>query len=186
MSTHALPHARAQRLALNRLGLWLFILSEAMIFAALLAARFSLQGVNRPESLNQPIGLTITSLLLLSSLTAYRAERLAETGDRRGFLSHTLLTILLGIVFLVGVGIEWSQAFLHFPPSSPFGTVFFAMTGMHAFHVLSGVLILALVYLNGRRGAYDDNPWGVEAAAKYWHFVDVVWVFFYPALYLVA
>ena len=81
---------------------------------------------------------------------------------------------------------EWSQAFLHFPPSTVFGTVFFSMTGMHALHVLSGILLLLLLYRNGRRGKYSAaDHWAPEAIVKYWHMVDVVWVFFYVALYLV-
>ncbi len=187
MSTHAASGHRYSRLSINRFGMWFFILTEAMVFIALLAARFALQGTHRPEELNQTIGLIITSLLLLSSLTAYRAEASIAGGDQRGFLRHTLATIVLGVVFLVGVAIEWSEALVHFPPQSGFGTVFFSMTGMHAFHVLTGILALALLYPNGRRGAYSAaDHWGVEAVIKYWHFVDVVWVFFYPALYLVS
>jgi cytochrome c oxidase subunit 3 len=61
------------------------------------------------------------------------------------------------------------------------------MTGMHAFHVLTGVLLLFLVWNKGRKGLYsEENHWGVEAATIYWHFVDVVWIFFYPALYLIG
>jgi cytochrome c oxidase subunit 3 len=60
------------------------------------------------------------------------------------------------------------------------------MTGMHAFHVLTGLIMLGLLYLNTRRGTIDAGHWGPEAVVKYWHFVDVVWVFFYPALYLIS
>jgi len=176
-----------RRLSINRIGLWLFILSEMGIFVALLGTRFYLLGTERPESLNQTIGLIITSLLLLSSLTAYRAEAFIAKGDRKGFLRNTLFTLVLGIVFLVGVGIEWSQALVHFPPRVLFGTVFFTMTGMHAFHVITGLILLALVYRRGRLGAFsEEDHWGPEAVVKYWHFVDVVWVFFYPAIYLVS
>ncbi len=187
MSIQAHAHQAYSRLRINRIGLWLFILSESMIFVALLVARFSLQGTFRPDDLNQTIGLIITSILLLSSLTAYRAEAKAALGDQRGFLQHTMLTVVLGVVFLVGVAIEWNEAFAHFPPQTGFGTVFFTMTGMHAFHVITGLVALAMLYWNGRRGIYTpENYWGVEGVVKYWHFVDVVWVFFYPALYLVS
>jgi cytochrome c oxidase subunit III len=187
MTTTSLQHRRYSRLGINRLGLWLFILSESGIFAALLFARFYLLGMERASELNQTIGLIITSILLISSLTAYRAETAIAHGDRETFLRSILVTILLGAVFVIGVGIEWSQAFVHFPPNELFGTVFFSMTGMHAFHVLTGLIMLALLYLNGRRGAYSaKDHWGPEAVVKYWHFVDVVWVFFYPALYLIS
>lgn len=185
---HATQHAaRYPRLYINRLGFWLFIFSESMLFAGLLASRFYLQGLYRPHELSQALGLLITVILLLSSLTAYLAEAAIVHGDRRNFLRNTMYTMVLGSIFLIGVGFEWNAAFTHFPPWSPFGTVFFAMTGMHALHVLSGVLLLGLIYYNGRRGAYGPkDPWPPEAIVKYWHFVDVVWVFFYAALYLIS
>lgn len=177
---------RYSRLAINRLGYWLFLLSESMLFLGLLAGRFYLQGTYRPPALDQRLGLLITSILLLSSLTAYQAETAIVHDDRRGFLRNVLFTILLGLVFVGGVAVEWSQAFIHFPPQTGFGTVFFSMTGMHALHVISGVFLLALLYWQGRRGMYSsENHWAPEAIIKYWHFVDVIWVFFYAALYLV-
>ncbi len=191
MSAHV--HARTEhaerypRLYINRLGLWLFLFSEAMLFGGLLASRFYLLGVYRPEELSQILGLGITVILLISSLTAYLSEAAIVADNRKRFLQYTLATIALGAIFLVGVGFEWAAAFQHFPPGTPFGTVFFAMTGMHALHVLSGIFLLALIYYNGRRGMYSsENAWPPEAIVKYWHFVDVVWVFFYAALYLVS
>ena len=99
-----------------------------------------------------------------------------------------MTTIVLGLVFLAGVVVlEWPEA-LHFaPPSTGYGTVFFALTGMHAFHVLTGVIILALVYWNGQRGRFTAaDHWGAEGSIIYWHFVDVIWVLVYPTLYLVG
>lgn len=173
----------------NRLGLWLFFISESMIFVILLTTRFFLLGASRPEDLSQGLGLLITVLLLASSLTAYRSEVAMAHGDRRLFLRNLLLTILLGTAFLVlVVGVEWPEiAHMGIVPQSGYGIAFYSMTGMHAFHVLTGILVLVAVYLNGRRGAYSpDSYWGVEASVKYWHFVDLVWVFFYPALYLIT
>ncbi len=182
----AVAHA-ADRLAINRLGLWLFLASESFLFAALLSSRYFLQGVQRPAGMNQPLGLAISIVLLLSSLTAYRAEMAAAYGDRARSQRHLLATVGLGLLFLVGVGIEWFEAFRHFPPSSGFGTIFFTTTGVHAFHVVSGMLLLLVVYRLGRDGRFTKgNYWGVEGAVKYWHFVDVAWVFIYPTLYLVS
>ena len=94
--------------------------------------------------------------------------------------------IVLGLIFVVGVGYEWSSA--HFSPRDHVeGGMFFFMTGMHALHVITGIILLLLVFYNGRRGIYSrERHWGVEATALYWHFVDVVWVFFYVALYLIG
>lgn len=186
MTEQAIEFGGFKRRYINRLGLWLFIISEATIFAALLWARFNLLGTEVSEHLDQTIGLVITSLLLVSSLTAYRAEVSHRDGDRRGLTTNLLLTIGLGLIFLVGVGIEWSEALHAFPPSGGFGSVFFLMTGMHAFHVVTGLIMLALLYLNVRRGTIGADHWGPEAVVKYWHFVDVVWVFFYPAIYLLS
>ena len=184
---HPAMSTPAERLYLNRLGLWLFILSESCLFAAFLWARFYLLGVQRPPELNQALGLGISLLLLLSSLTAYRAETSIHYGSVAGLLRNTAATIGLGGLFLIGVGLEWAEALQHFPPSTLFGTVFFSLTGLHALHVLSGIALLALVYWNGRRGRYGPaNAWAVEGAVKYWHLVDVAWVFIYPTLYLVG
>lgn len=183
---HHLP--TYDRLGMNRLGLWLFFLSESMIFIILLIALFTLAGTERPEGLSQELGLTVTVVLLLSSLTAYRAEAAMAAGDRPSFLRHTLFTFILGALFLVGVvGVEWQEAAeAGIRANQGFGIPFFAMTGMHAFHVLTGLFMLLAIYINGIRGGFSaQKHWGVEATIKYWHFVDVVWVFFYPALYLV-
>jgi len=191
-STVAHPHPaalvghHARRLAINQVGLWLFLLSESFLFSALISSRYFLQGLQRPETLNQPLGLAITVVLLWSSLSAYRAETAIAHGDRSRFQRNILLTIGLGALFLVGVAWEWREAFLHFPPPSGFGTVFFTMTGIHAFHVLTGLLALAVIYLLGKGGRFAPGAyWGVEGSVKYWHFVDVAWVFIYPTLYLV-
>ena len=95
--------------------------------------------------------------------------------------------MVLGIGFLVGVvGVEWRLAPFG-PGDGPAGGVFYMMTGMHAFHVLTGVIFLGIVLRNGMRGRYTaERHWAVEAAANYWHFVDLVWIFFYPALYLIG
>lgn len=180
-------HATRSRAAINRLGLWLFIVSEACLFAALVSGRYYLQGLYRPVELNQTLGLIITAVLLVSSLSAYRAETASAHGDQAGFRRGMLVTLVLGAAFLVGVAVEWAEAFHFFPPSSGFGTVFFTLTGLHAFHVLSGLLVLALVYRLGRDGRFGPGKyWPVEGAVKYWHFVDVAWVFIYPTLYLVG
>lgn len=179
-------HSYAWKLATNRMGFWLFILSDAFLFAGLFITRFNLLGLTRP-ALNQYLGLVVTAILLISSFFMNRAETQMGKGNQRGFLISTSITMILGIGFLAGViGVEWRDA--------PFGAadsaaaaVFFMMTGMHAFHVLTGVIFLGIVLNNGRRGLYSvDKHWAVEAATVYWHFIDVVWIFFYPALYLIG
>lgn len=170
----------------NRLGLWLFILSDAFVFAGLLVSRFYLLGNTRPH-LDQTLGLAVTAILLASSFFMNRAETAIAHGDTKAFLGGTLITLMLGLVFLVGVvGLEWQLAPFG-PADGVEGAIFYMLTGMHAFHVLTGMIFLIIVYRNGRRGIYSsENHWAVEASAVYWHFIDVVWIFFYPALYLIG
>lgn len=173
----------------NRLGLWLFLLSDSFVFSGLLVSRFNLLGLTRPH-LNQYLGLAVTVVLLVSSFFMNRAEISMEHDDRKGFLTNTLITIILGASFVAGVlGVEWRLAAVEGVTASANagGAIFYMMTGMHAFHVLTGVIFLSIVFNNARRGIYSsEKHWGVEAATVYWHFVDVVWIFFYPALYLIG
>lgn len=189
----------ALQLRSNRLGLWLFCFSEIFLFAALLVARFFLWGNTRPD-LSQVLGLVTTSVLLLSSFAVNRAESGIAHDDRQTFQTWMLVAAFLGTLFFIGVVfMEWNifglegeiagiEMFGHLKPTDGvFGAVFFAMTGMHALHVLSGIVFLLIVWNNGRKGHFSaERHWGVEAAAIYWHYVDVIWVFFYPALYLIG
>lgn len=175
----------AERTKRNRMGLWLFFFSELFLFGALLAARFYLWGNTRPD-LDQNLGLLTTSVLLLSSFFMVQAETAMTYGDRKSFLRNAALTALLGVLFLVGVvGLEWRG---HLEPSDGvYGGVFFLMTGMHALHVLSGVILILINWNLVRKGHYSaERRWGIEGMALYWHYVDIIWVFFYPALYLIG
>jgi cytochrome c oxidase subunit III len=194
---HEVPYA--QQLKSNRLGLWLFCISEIFLFGALLSARFALWGNTRPE-LSQVLGLITTSVLLVSSFFVNRGETAMEHGDRKTFLNSYVMAALLGTLFFIGVVVfEWNifslegsiagvELFGHLRPGDGvYAAVFFAMTGMHTLHVISGIIFLMIVWNNGRKGHFStEKHWGVEASAIYWHYVDVVWVFFYPALYLIG
>lgn len=188
MTTQTLPLDEYRRkVVTNRLGLWLFILSDAFVFVGLLVARFYLLGTHQRPEVSQIVGLVVTSVLLLSSFFMNRAETAIAFGDQKTFLRGTLITLVLGVIFLLGVvGVEWQIA--HFGPGDGVAaSLFFTMTGFHAFHVLTGVIFLGVIYRNGRKGLYDaERHWPVEAAAVYWHFIDVVWILFYPALYLIG
>jgi cytochrome c oxidase subunit 3 len=178
---------KSSRLTINRVGLWLFFLSESFLFIALLVTRFYLQGAHRPADLSQPLGFAISFVLLLSSLTAYRGETFISEGNEKLFRRNITFSICLGSLFLVGVGVEWSEAFRFFPPNTAFGTIFFTLTGFHAFHVLLVLLGLAILILPGQKGRFTPtNYWGAEGIIKFWHYVDVVWMFIFPTLYLVS
>ena len=182
-------HALVYKTATNRLGLWLFLLSDSFVFGGLLISRFYLLSLTRAP-LNQTLGLIVTSVLLLSSFFMNRAEASMEHGDRRGFIIGIVATLILGLSFVGGVlGVEWPSAIAEgvTPSVNAAGAIFFMMTGMHALHVITGLIFLTIVLRNGSRGLYSaEKHWAVEASAIYWHFVDVVWIFFYPALYLIG
>lgn len=181
----------------NRLGMWLFFISESFLFGGLLVSRFFLWGGTRPQ-LSQTVPLTITVVLLLSSFFMNRAEMAIAHDDRKTFSRSLLATAFLGLVFLAGVlFFEWGFSFdkagrftlgrhIH-PTDGVYGAVLYGMTGMHALHVLSGVVLILIIWNLGRQGHFSaERHWGVEATAIYWHYVDLVWVFFYPALYLIG
>jgi len=176
-----------QKTSTNRLGLWLFLLSEVFIFGGLLVSRFYLLGADYRPELNQLLGLAVTTILLISSFFMNRAETAMAYDDKKNFNISILITIVLGIIFLIGVvGVEWRIAPFG-PGDNVAASLFYIMTGFHAFHVFSGVIFLIIVYRNSRKGLYNsERHWPVEAAAVYWHFVDVVWILFYPALYLIG
>ena len=176
----------------NRMGLWLFFISEAFLFGGLLVTRFFLWGPTRPP-LDQTIGLIVTAVLLLSSFSMNLSETAMEHGDRRTFLGGLIVTAVLGTIFLIGVMVfEWglfpALYELHLKNGdNVYGAFVFAMTGMHALHVISGIIFIAIVWNIGRKGGFSpEQHWGVESCAIYWHYVDVVWIFFYPALYLIG
>lgn len=199
---HAASHedsqaAYVERTRRNRLGMWLFFASEAFLFIALLAARFYLwvgeDGEMMRPDLPQIPGLIVTVVLLLSSYFMNRAEVSIAHNKRRDFMTSLIITAILGTAFLVGVIVfEWgmfpSIVEGHLKPSDGvFGAVVFAMTGMHALHVLSGIVLILNVWWLGRKGHFTaEQHWGVEATAIYWHYVDLVWIFFYPAIYLIG
>ncbi len=201
---HAAEHANHEppfevQLQSNRLGLWMFMFSEIFLFGALLVARFYLWGDTRPD-LSQEVGLFATVVLLFSSWFVYRGQTSMEFGDRQGFKRNFLLAAAMGTAFLISVVVfEWNvfglsgelfgvELFGHLTIADGVESgVFFAMTGWHALHVTTGILLLLIMWNKGRRGEFTpDRSWGVEGSGLYWHFVDVVWVFYYPALYLMG
>lgn len=188
-------HSYKYKTGTNRIGLWLFLLSDAFVFAGLLVMRSNLLGLTRPHQLDQNLGLAVTAVLLVSSFFMNRGETAMSYGDVKGFMNNTLITFILGLGFFLGVVlVEWRlaaheglTASFGNPAVGPLGGVFYMMTGMHAFHVLTGLIFLGVVWNNARKGLYTaEKHWGVEAATVYWHFVDLVWIFFYPALYLIG
>lgn len=189
MVTVEAAHARAENSfqpKANRIGLWLFMLSETFLFTALVSARYVLDRFERPADLNQGLALAVTCVLLASSISAYLAETAIRFDRRKTAERFLWLTIGLGLLFMVGVVMEWNEMLGNFPPSTKYGSLFVTLIGFHAFHVLTGVIGLGIVVRLVRRGHYGSHDyWGLEGVVKYWHFVDLAWVLIYPTLYLV-
>lgn len=191
----------------GRLGLWLFILSEIMLFGAFFASYVSTRLGNPdcalgvvvwPESGHLP-GLALAALntliLLTSSYTMVRAISGAERGDRGRLRTNLLATILLGAGFLAVKAVEYRMKFHHgYYPSSPlaradaglaiFLSYYYLMTILHGLHVVAGLVWNALVLKAASSAPPEALAVKAEYAGLYWHFVDVIWVFLFPLFYL--
>ena len=200
----AVPHAasmsKEEVLGNNnkKLAMWLYLASEVVIFAVMIVG-YVIFRINEPDSvkaLHDELGVWLvtanTFLLLSSSWAMVMALRAIEMGRRPEFLRWMWVVVALGLVFLGGQYIEYSElARLGVtlqdinPEFSGFGMRFYAPTAFHGAHVLVGVLIALQVIWLGRKGFYDNNPIGVEAFGLYWHFVDIVWIILFTLIYLV-
>jgi len=175
--------------------MWLFIISDAVTFGAILFAYGYLKNASpdwpepfkfSPSIINV---MLMTFILVTSSLTMLFAVRAAKSGDKAGGIRWTFITVAGGILFallhirewmgLIGEGVRPFQN----PWGSPmFGATFFAITGLHLLHVIGGVVALTVVALGYQRGRYKADD--VEIWSLYWHFVDLVWMFVVPMVYL--
>jgi heme/copper-type cytochrome/quinol oxidase subunit 3 len=178
----------------NKLGMWLFLASEVMFFTGLIAA-FVLLRAGHPAwpgpdgHLSVPIGTLNTFILICSSMTMVMALPAAQEGRTGAFKMWMLLTIALGSTFLVIKGIEYSAKFHHgiFPSTNIFWSCYYALTGFHGLHVLGGIIANICLLMSAMRGRLTPaKAYGVELAGLYWHFVDIVWIFLFPMLYLMT
>jgi cytochrome c oxidase subunit 3 len=177
------------------LGMLLFIVSEIMFFAGLFAAYFNLRtatGTWPPEGngafeLHSEIlfPAIMTSLLVLSSVTCQVAVWRIRKGDRQGMNRALLITVLLGVTFLIGQAYDYTQLGFGIA-DGVFGSTFYVLTGFHGAHVLGGVLMLSVCLYRGGLGQFSaEHHDMVEATSIYWHFVDVVWILLFALLYII-
>lgn len=177
-----------------KLGIWLFLASEVMLFGSLFASYILLRTGNPAwgagsEALSVPMATTNTIVLITSSVTMVLSWAACVERSLRKFRLYMGATVLLGAVFLVIKYFEYSAKFHHelYPSYSTFMAVYFTFTGLHALHVLIGMGYNAYLWLPGS-SMFEDNPEQftnrVEASGLFWHFVDLVWIFLFPVLYL--
>lgn len=203
---HHFEDAEQQREA-TTLGMWAFIIQEILFFGGLFAG-YVVYRFLYPEAfaegshhLDVTLGALNTAVLIGSSLTMALAVRAAQLGRRNGIVLFIVLTIVLGGIFLGVKAIEYTHKWHeHLIPGKYFAvdsvnagqmqiffSFYFAMTGMHALHMIIGIgvmLVIIRMTLQNRFSTDYYNP--VEMTGLYWHFVDIVWIFLFPLLYLIG
>ena len=211
---HHFVDAEQQRDA-STLGMWLFLATEIMFFGGMFCAYLIYRSWYYNEfaagsrSLDITLGTINTAVLICSSLTVALAVRAAQMGKRKLLVTLLLLTIVFGFAFLGIKGVEWYQKFEeHHIPGHAFNaadlvqaypqihidqsheqiyfSLYFAMTGLHALHMIIGVGIFVWLTYYAWRGRYTPKYYTpVEMCGLYWHFVDIVWIYLFPLLYLI-
>jgi len=188
-----------------RLGMWVFLATEVLLFAALFAAYslyrylFHAEFAEASRGLQTWIGLVNTIVLVTSSFTVAMGLERSARGDGKGTRSLFLVSVLLALVFLVFKYVEYSHHFEtgelpgrfyrgEIPGSGPrlFFTLYFMITGLHGIHVVIGMTILVVVGLRAGMGRFTpEYNVPVELAGLYWHLVDLIWIFVFPLIYLI-
>ncbi len=194
------------RVGHRKLGMWLFIVSDSLTFTALLIGYSYLRASNVwptpfPFYPSIVFASVMTFCLLSSSLTMVMGVSASARGDKQAARKWIVATIVAGLAFIILHLIEWNHL-IHeglrpfslpaewitryaadgVPPSPLFGATFFTITGLHMFHVFTGVLYLGVVAARIRKLKHED----VEISGLYWHFVDLVWMFVFPLIYIMS
>ena len=191
---HHFPNAQVQYDA-AKLGMWVFLATELLLFGGLFSAYAVFKGLY-PEMfaasnvhLNRIMGAVNTVILICSSYTAVLAVMAAKRGDNQKVQLHLWLTIAFAAAFGVVKYFEYSAKFEHhlYPSTNTYFGLYFVMTGIHMLHVAIGMGILAWVALRAKKNEFSSAYYTpVELGALYWHLVDLIWIFLFPLVYLVA
>jgi cytochrome c oxidase subunit 3 len=196
-----------QQLEASILGMWVFLVTEIMFFGGMFMI-YILYRILYPEGwvlgsnhLDVALGALNTAVLICSSLTMALAVRSAQVGSRMGQVVNLALTIVFGSVFLIVKYFEYAEKFEHhlvpgprFDMSLPlanqqqlFFSIYFMMTGIHALHMVAGIGLMLVILAMAWRGRFSASYYTpVEVSGLYWHFVDIVWIFLFPLLYLLG
>jgi len=177
----------------RKLGMWIFLSSEVMLFAGFIGSFVNLRSANlvmmneAAALLNRPLGTLNTFILITSSFTMALAVGAMHKGNRARVKVGMLLTILLGLCFCVVKSIEYHEKFSHHltPHTNLLFSFYFVMTGLHALHVIVGIVLLSIILIGVWRNAPRADAVVVENGGLYWHFVDIVWIFLFPLFYLI-
>lgn len=179
----------------SKLGMWLFLGTEILLFGGLFAA-YAIFRAKYPEmffeqhvELNKKMGAVNTCILIFSSLTMAMGVSAIQRGKQKATAILILITILCGLGFGVVKYFEYGAKFHHhiYPDTSIFFSLYFVMTGLHMLHVFIGLAILGVLFvltLKGKFTARYNTP--VEVGGLYWHLVDLIWIYLFPLLYLIG
>jgi cytochrome c oxidase subunit III len=209
--THGLQHhfeSMEQQKDASALGMWIFLVTEILFFGGLFLA-YTIYRWENPlafarasHHMNVALGTLNTAILICSSLTMAMAVHSAALGRRRRLMTFLVVTMFLGMAFLGVKAIEYTDHITHhllpgpgfrYPipaearPAEIFFSLYFTMTGLHALHMVIGLGILTTLLVLAKRGRFSEvynTP--VEISGLYWHFVDIVWIFLFPLLYLIG
>jgi cytochrome c oxidase subunit 3 len=177
-----------------KLGIWLFLASEVMLFGALFSS-YVLLRVGAPswphgyEMMNIPLGTANTIILIGSSVTMVMSWASLMMKQFNKYKLYMGLTIVLAVLFLVNKYFEYSAEFHHgrFPSTSTYFAIYYTLTGLHGLHIVGGIIVNSYLWGPGAK-MWKTDPQRftnrVEVAGLYWHFVDLVWIFLFPTLYL--
>lgn len=177
-----------------KLGVWLFLASEVMLFGALFSTYVLLRTgaetwEHGAEFLNVPLAFINTMVLIFSSVTMVMSWASLKTKNLGKYKLYMGLTILCGVAFLIIKSFEYAAKFEHhlLPSTSTFMALYFTMTGLHGLHVIGGLIVNGYLWGPGSK-MWKTDPERftnrIEVAGLYWHFVDLVWIFLFPTLYL--
>jgi cytochrome c oxidase subunit III len=179
-----------------KVGMLAFLLSEVAFFSTLITTyvvflRETKSSIPSPADVfNLPWVLAGTACLLASSLTIHFAEHGLRSGNRGKFLGLWGLTIVLGVLFLLGTAKEWYELIAEHGMTigrNLFGSTYFTLVGFHATHVTVGLIVLSIIWVLGwRRKIGPEHATGAEVVSWYWHFVDGVWVLVFTLVYLIG
>ncbi|HZT34650.1 MAG TPA: cytochrome c oxidase subunit 3 family protein [Nitrososphaera sp.] len=196
MENTAVAHGKIEdreRLENVSFGMWLFLASEVMFFTAFFGMYIVLRNAHPEiaqsrEELSRIMGCINTLILITSSFTMVLAVNASKVGDRKALVRNLLITILLACGFLVVKGFEYGHKFSmgHFPSTNLFFACYYLLTGFHGLHVIAGIMVLTSLLIRSAKGDFTatyNSP--IEMTGLYWHFVDLVWIFLFPALYLI-
>ena len=189
----------------SKIGMWLFLLSEILLFGGLFILYSAYRYKNPAEfhlaawELNRLLGTLNTLILLTSSLTMALSIYFIQKGNRKGSVSFLMATIFLGSLFLIMKYAEWGAKIGHgIYPDSPrllgrskgevlFYGLYYSMTGLHGLHVLVGILVLSVMLFLMMKGKINENrSIPLENSGLYWHLVDIIWIFLFPLFYLIT